>query len=252
MLSIAHTLRWLGHAYQNIPSKRVVNRENDLLFSQLFTISESLLLILDNEDSRRELADLYYQAWPFMYGRQNPYDLEGICSLYNKALVCNPSKETQVRVANMRFQTFFKSGKKTESLPYIQEAIRLGKELPENDQNTFLLANVYYYYTGYLMDSDCMEFEEAESYLSIALKHAALCREKGEDHLYFGLYDMRMAELRYLMGENHSAKKSIEQAIKTLKNYPDSLQAFIGEAEALQAIINESLKNSLLEGGLKA
>jgi len=244
MYSLAETARWLGHAYQNIDSYKALQPENDLRFAQLFNLSEALLLLIDSEESRRELGDLYYQAWPFMYQREHPHDIEGMCALYDRALACDSSKEMLMRVNNMRFLTLYKAGRKTEALSFILQALESTKELADTEHNRFLIANVHYNYSGYLMDPEFIDLEEAEKHLSIAIHYAAKTRAKEEDHLYFAIYDLRLAELKMLLGEFIQAKEAIERGLTSLKKFTENQHMLLGKAEALKSLINKTLAMS--------
>jgi hypothetical protein len=64
LLVLAQTVRWIGHTYQYMDSKKRVAPAGEAAAAHLFSIAEALLKLVDSEESRRELADLYYQAWP--------------------------------------------------------------------------------------------------------------------------------------------------------------------------------------------
>lgn len=244
LFSLADIARWLGYCYQNIDRYSTSQPINDRRFEQLFWLSEELLLLIDDESNQRSLAELYYRAWPFMYQRHYPEDVEGICALYNKALVCDNSQEMKIRVANMRFLACFKAGEKGKASNYLKEALDLAENSSVKNQNEFLMANLYNNYAAYLMDPETLDPEKALQYLQLATSYAAQCRAQGYDHQYFGVYDMRMAELQFLLGDFKAAMKAVESALITLKKYPESHHGFLDKAQALRSVIDKTLENS--------
>lgn len=242
LFNLADTIRWLGHCYQHIDKYQDLQPVNDLRYRQLFTLSEGIFLLMDDEKGRKELGDLYFQASPYMHQRQKGEDAQGICALYNKALACDDSPEMQVRVANMRFLTLFKAQQREEALYYLQQALAGIKKLPDTEQNRFLTANVHSNYAAYYMDPQTVDLEQAQMHLDHALKYAEKCRSVGEDRFYFAFYDMRAAELKLALGDYVQSKKYIDKAIATLNKNPESQRLYIGKAEALQSIIVDALK----------
>lgn len=237
LFNLADIMRWLGHCYQYIDKYSSLSSNNDHRFQQLFSLAESILLIIDTPESVRELGDLCFQAWPFMHQRKHPEDIDGICALYNKALACDSSTEMQVRVANMRFLDLFKAGKKEEAAKYIKQALSLIDALTNTLANGFLRANVHYNYAGYLMDPATLDLEQAEEHLQEAISFASHRRSVDEDHLYFAIYDMRLAELRLALDKCDSAAKVIKSALITLHKYPESNEPFLEKAVGLQTVI---------------
>lgn len=238
---LAETARWLGHCYQHLDQTVALNPENDLRFAQLFGLSESLLLLVDKEESKRSLADLYYQAWPFMYLRKHPEDVSGACRLYEQALHYDSSKEMQARISNQRFLLLFSHGRHTEALPYLLKAIFLAETLNDHDDNRFLLASLYDNYANYLMTPETLDLEQAEIYLSRSSKYVAQLKASGKDHLDFTIYERHLAEFKVLQGEFKSAKDMIECTIEKLKNHSYCQQTHAFKAEALKAFINKAL-----------
>lgn len=241
LLNLAQILRWLGHSYQNIDACKLPHPDNLARFEQLFNTSEALLLLADSEESKRELADLYYQAWPFMHQFKDPDDVEGVCALYETALTYDSSTEMQARVANMRFLALFSAGRKDESLPYIQKAIALAETLEDTPKHRFLLANFYHNFAGYLMTPETVDLEQAQACLQRVDDYATACRAAGRDHLYFALYDMRLAELKMVQGDDETAKQIIARALATLQKHPHSQQPHLLKAEAIQSLINQRI-----------
>src|SRR5690606_28493022 len=60
LLTLAKTAKLLALTYKYVDDH---NASLDLL-KQLFHFSESLLLLIDDAQSREELGDLYFSAWP--------------------------------------------------------------------------------------------------------------------------------------------------------------------------------------------
>lgn len=238
---IAETARWLGHCYQHLDQTTQLSTENELRFSNLFVLSESLHLLADNEESKACLADLYYQAWPFMYKRKNPEDFKGACQLYEKALYYDPSKEMQAKVANQRFLILFDHKQKSEALSQISKAILAAETLEDSDEHRLLLASLYDNYASYLMDPDALNLEHAEINLARTSKYAAQSRANGKDYLQFAFYDLRFAEFKFVSGEFKAAKELVERALTTIRKHPHSQAPHLVKAEAFRSLIDKTL-----------
>lgn len=239
LYSFAETVKWLGYSYQNIDENKTVTRENDLRFSQLFGLSESLHLLIDNEDSRQALADLYFQAWPFMHQRKYPQDTAGTFQQYEKALAYDSSLKMQARIGNELFMALFANGKKAEALQVIRKAIFDAESLEDNEDKDFLLSCLYDNYASYLMEPETLDLKEAQLYMKKTAAYASKRKEEGRDHLQFALYDMRHAELKLVMGEFEAAKELVTRSINTLHKQPQSQYPHLLKAEALKSLINK-------------
>lgn len=236
LYSLAETARWLGHCYQNINETQAVNSENDLRFSQLFHLSESLHLFIDDETSKKALADLYFQAWPFMHQRKNSSDISETCQLYEKALVLDPSTEMQLKTAMIRFATLFANGRKNEALPFMLKALTDAEMLEETAKNRFLLFSLHDHCARYHMDTESLNIQAAEESFSKACQY-----RHGKEWLPFALFDMRYAEFKYVTGEFEPAKRLIESSLSTLRKQPFSNHPFLHQAEALKSIIDKTI-----------
>ena len=245
LFNLADTVRWLGHCYQRIDSYCALNSANDQRFAQLFDLSEALLLIIDDERSRRELGDLYFRAWPFMHQRKHPEDVDQLCALYKKALSYDPSPEMQARVANMCFLCLSKAQRNDEAFACIKQAVEVAKKLSEHGSNRLLIAEVHNNYASHFMDTETLDLKQAEECLNVSLSYAAKCRQEGEDHVRFAAYDMRFAEIKLVLGEFEKATEAIERAIGTLKKIPPSKQALLVKAESLKCLIAEVVQDGL-------
>lgn len=241
MLSLAQTLRWLGHCYQNLDQTKTVNTENDRLFEHLFTTSESILLLADSELSKQALGDLYFRAWPFLHQRKQPNDTDGICALYDKALAYDDSKYRQAQVAQKHFQTLFAAGRMNEALVQIHKAIAMAKTLEDSEPVRFMLADLYHDYASYCLSPETLELDIAEINLNRAVGYADQRREAGADHLNFALYDIQFAEFKIVKGEFKEARMIAEHALETLRKHPQSQQPHIYKAEALKSYLEKSL-----------
>lgn len=230
MFILASTLRWLGHCLQNIDNYKVAHPLNDRRFEQIYFLSEAILLLADNEPCREELAELYYNAWPFMHGRKYPHDIEGKCAIYDKCLAYNSSAEMKARIANMRFIILSDSGVTERAARYLKEAMSIREKMPENKQNGLLLANLRNNYAAYLLELNPPELEEAEKYTRMAINYSSACRANDEDQLYFAIYDSRLAKIMQLTGRNEEAMELINRAINTLKKYPESNKELMEKA----------------------
>lgn len=240
LFNLAEIARWLGRSYQGIDKYSLPSEINERRFKQLFTLSESLLLLVNTAESHKALGDLYYETGAFIHQLQNPKDTEGIIACYDKALACDFSVKMQAQVANMRFVTLFKEGKLPEAFPYLQKAFHLAEENDFEDGG-FLKAKIQNNYAAYLMQPSLIDLDIAKTHLNKSLKFSHERRSVGEDHLIFAIFDLRHAELLIVFGEYQKAKKSIIQALSTLNKYPESNEKYVDKAMVLQEMIDEFL-----------
>ena len=218
------------------------NAINDNRFKQLFGLCESLLLLTDNEPSRKALAVLYSQAWPFMHQRQAPTDVEGTCALYLKALTYDTSPQMQAQVANRQFFTSFAAGKNNEAVAFIKNAIMLSQPLEDKEEHQLLIANIHHNYAEYLMTPKSLDLEQAETNMRIVENIMRRFRAQGSESLIFAVYDMRSAYLNLLKGKSALCKEALERAITTLKKQPESCQMLLEKAQTLLRLLNKGLK----------
>lgn len=225
LISLAQTFRYLGHCFHNLDSHKHICKENDRLFNNLFQSCEALLFLVDNNESKRELADLYSET-----------------TLCDKALHYDSSNEMKVRIANNQFQTLFSTGNEEEAIKEIDKAITMAETLNDSEQNRFLLANLHYNLAFARLSPGSFDAEQAEINFNRAARYASQSRERGRDHILFAVYDMRIAEFKMAKGELREAKIATERALDTLMKYPRSQQPHIFKAQALQAMIRERQK----------
>ncbi|HEV8052099.1 MAG TPA: hypothetical protein VGP47_06375 [Parachlamydiaceae bacterium] len=239
LYSLAETVRWLGYSYKSIDQNKTITPENDLRFSQLFGLSESLYLFIDDDESKHALADLYFQAWPFMHGRKNPQDAAGIFQNYEKALFYDSSPEMQANIGNSLFVSLFENGQKSEALQVLKKAILGAESLEENERKQFLLSSLYDNYASYLMDPETLDLVEAGIYLQRVEAYVVRSRLDERDHLQFAFYDMRYAEYKLVMDEFDAAKEIIQRALNTIQKQPQSQQPHMIKAQALKSLIHK-------------
>jgi tetratricopeptide (TPR) repeat protein len=235
--SLAETVKWLGYSYLNIDANKSASTENDLRFSQLFGLGESLYLLINNEDSKRGLADLYFQAWPFNRKCDSPTDTEDAFLRCEKALAYDSSTEMQARIGNVLCAALSSNGQKPRALQAIKKAISDAERLDGNDENRFLLSALYDSCAGCLMDPETLDLEAAETCMKKCQDFASGRRQEGRDQLQFALYDMRYAEYKLVTGEFAAAKESVERAIGTIHRQPQSQHPHLLKAEALKSVI---------------
>jgi tetratricopeptide (TPR) repeat protein len=242
LFRLAETVRYLGYCYQKLDSYLSPTHDNDLRFSQLFKLSEGLHLFINSPESKLALGDLYFQSWPFMYARNCPNDVEGICKLYEKALDYDSSPEMQALIADRQFQVLFSHGKKQESVAFLQKAVLQAETLDDNDDNRRLLSGLYHSLACYHMDPESLDLNQAEINLSKASKYASLKRSEGVDLLEFAHLDMQYAELKFVKEDFNAAKDLVERALTTLKKQPQSYSSLNLQAEALKNLIERTHK----------
>lgn len=233
--ALATTLRWLGHCYQNIDKYLESNPLNDRRYEQLYYFSESILKNhLDDQACLMELSELYYNSWSFLHERKHPGDWKGKCATYDRVLEINKDHEMRARVANMRFGILDSHGQHDEAVKYLQEAMEIRAALPETKQNGFLLGNLRNNYVYHLLRQPEPDLEKADKMIRLALCYSSESRANGEDHMYFAIWDMKLAQIYLLKGNKTEALQMIEKAIGTLSKYPESNASLLSQALGLK------------------
>lgn len=241
-LILAFTLRWLGHSYQNIDGYKKAFPENDKRFEQIYYFCEAILL-KNTFDKKAclELAELYYNSWPFLHLRKHPNDYLGACAAYDSVLAINDEPEMKARVANMRFILLNQTEHKEKAQKYLEEAMEIRSALPEEKQNGFLLANLRNNYAAFLLQQKEPDLDKAAQFLLLALDYSTKMRKKNEDHLYFALYDLQFANLQMMQQKPAEALDTLERAVNTLNRYPESNQELLLRAAILKAVAEMQL-----------
>lgn len=221
---LASTLRWLGHCYQNIDSYKEATPGNTHRFEQIYYLSEFLLKECSetSEESKNELAELYYNSWPFLHLLNHPGDFEGASQQYEKVLDLNREPEMRARIANMRYILLKNAGNEDLAVENLKDAMVIRSSLPESQQNGFLLANLRNNYAAHLLSKSNPDYDEAEKYVNMAIKYSTESRKNGEDHVCFAIYDIKLGRIYFAKGKIDEAKEMANKAIETLKKYPES------------------------------
>lgn len=224
-------VRWLGHSYQQLDSS------DKIPFSELFRLSEEVLLISDYDERQRALADLYMRADSFFAFSPREVNPNTIDQHYSICLMYDQSDEMKARIAYQRFLKLFVAGHKEQSLRFIQQAIAAATLLKDNDRHRRLLAQLYDSYAGYFMELDTLNAEQAEVNLAKCSKFVAQCRASNKDHLEFVLYDLRHAKFEIIMGKSKAAQEGVARASATLNKYPHPPHSYWVATESLKEIV---------------
>lgn len=239
LFCLAEALRGLGHSYQCLHEGSLSIPAPSPFFRPLLQLSESLLLLAQNDESRRALADLYVQARHYLHSQ--PQTLEEIEHFYDICLSYDSSEGMQVRVAHQYFLILSQHGYRKEALPYIHQALNTiaGISL-EHEKQLSLLANLCNDYALYLMNPHTPDLKLAEQLLETSVNYANRSRAAGRDLFIFARYDISSAQLYLLKGDLQTARNLIERALATLHKYPFHHEDLLIQAEALKSLIHQT------------
>ncbi|MCB1112410.1 MAG: tetratricopeptide repeat protein [Chlamydiales bacterium] len=213
---LASTLRWLGHCYQNIDTTRCLSQDNLTRFHNLYHLAEKLLLLGDSKETRLELAELYYNAYPFMHQLENPEDRIGAYHWYEKAMEYNSSNAMQVRVLNMKLRLLPFSP--NERLDLQRQVLSLYLEIPECERDPFLVAM----YRNNLAQCLILQGNPAEA-KALLKETVAYCEENHEKyHSYFPLFYFNLA----MISENEEAIPLLRTALELCKKNEKGSEAY--------------------------
>lgn len=242
--NLGTSLRWLGHCYQNIDKFLDINPENNARFKHIYYGSESLLKLANNEKFRKELAELYYNSWYFLFKREFPNDIEGGCAVYNNVLKYTDDLEMTARIANMRFVILRNAGLHEKAEVYLRQALAIRESMPENKQTAILLANLRNSYAKFLFDQPNPDLEMARKYNKMALHYSDACRANGEYNVYFAFYEKTAAEICKKMGLMQEANTHIDNAIKVHERYKEIYHDSYEEAKLFKTELQPYLKSN--------
>lgn len=235
---LAETIRGFGHCCQHLTANAQTDSRETPSFQPLLRLSESLLLLAQNEDSHHALADLYVQARPYLHSQ--PQDAAELEHFYDICLSYDSSAEMRARVARQHFLVLSNNGYRAEALSHIHVALNIVATLQENDYKFALLAELCNDYAKYLMHPENPDVTLAEQLLETSINYTDQCRASGRDCFSFALYDISSAELHLLKGKLETAKNFIERALTTLHKYPYQQEALLIKAEALKSLIHKT------------
>jgi hypothetical protein len=229
---LANTARLLALSYkQTDPSP------NNSILTQLFTLSESLLLLIDNACNRKELAHLYFSSWPLF----NASLKNDAVALHEKILPHCNTPEMEAKVANKQYMIEFAAGNMEAAQKCIEHALSLGNSHPHSF-SPYLLSTIHYNYGMLFLEPQNFDIEKARDFLKKAADFASLSREAGEERLYFATYDEQMAEIECLMGNFQEAKKYVETSLATLALYPKIDNTLEFKNLGINSLINKILE----------
>ncbi len=104
-LAVAHTLRYLGHCYQNLPEFGKPTEENIGLFENIYGLSGLILDHFEDEDSRWEWVELKYNTERFLLSLKHPHDVsKGLASLDAVKKELEKFPQDSLRVVEKRAQ----------------------------------------------------------------------------------------------------------------------------------------------------
>lgn len=232
LFHLAEAVRWLGHCYQSLASDHAES------ISSLLRLSESLLLLADDERSRHALADLYVRARQYI--TPQPTNADELGHFYDICLRYDSSAYMQARVAHQHFCALSAHGYQNEALPHIYAAMNIASKLEEGDEKLALLADFCDHYAYYLMNPNTLDLPLASQLFKTSTPYATQCRSEGRDLFTFALYDMHAAQFKLLTGELQEAKNLIESALATLHKYPHQNSTLLIQADALKSLIHKT------------
>ncbi len=247
--TLGYTLYWLcnglGHTagFQEKDDNADRQALNHKRIDQVCFLADSLLSRLDNPKSKLELAELYYNGLSRIERRKNPESVDASHLWLDKASQINPSLHFLARVANLKSCDYAVIGNLEQAKKFLMEAIRIRESLKIEEQDPFLVANLYCRRSGFALKES--NFDEAELYIAKSLEHADACRSERNpetdelldhknDHQYFGLYNMQMAKVKFSKKEKDLAVKHINRALDTFNFHKQDSQQLIKDAEEIK------------------
>ncbi len=238
LFALADTARLLCCCYQQEDGRQADEKRCELLF----TLSEGLFLLMNDEVGTRELGGLYYQILSRQHRRKSPSDLDGLFAIYDKALAYDHSTEMQVKIANCCFAVLFNVDRKKEAITYLRQALLDIKMLADTEDSRYLIAEVHHHFAEYCLEPETIDLEEAERSLNIAVQYASQSRLVGIERKSFVAFDMHQALLKLVLGDLPMAKEAIMRAVNALQKHALNYEELADKIKVLQAIIDDSLQ----------
>lgn len=143
------------------------------------------------------------------------------------------------RVANLKSCHYQIVGDFVRAMQLLNEAIQIRESFPKEEQDPFLVANLYNRKAGFLLKE--RRLDEADFSIDVAIAYSAALRGRRHpetdklvdltyDHQYFGLYDHKKAQIKLAKEELEEAMKFINRALETFRHHEQDSKALIEEA----------------------
>lgn len=223
--------------------------ENTKRFNQVYDLCERILKLAGSEKANLELAEMYYNGRSRMALNDS---IEKAHEWLDKAAAMNTGSEMQARVANLKSCDWMNKKDYKKALEFANIAIAIRESFPKEEQDPFLVANLYNRCAGFLTHQE--KYNEAEERVNQALEYAEKCRGTRDsqdriitptyDHQYFGFYDQQKAKLLTIKYEKEmkpelydEAIKHFDRAIETFGHHAQDSQAYLQSATILKGYL---------------
>lgn len=247
---LGFTLSWMANSlhhtegFREKENEQEVTSRNHKRFDQIYILTEKVLLLADTEEAKQELAELYYNGLRGMELRKDPKNLEAAHAWLEKGMGINPSLSYKARVANIKSCDYSSIGDIEKVKHLLDEAIKIREGIAPEEQDQFLVANLYCRRAGFAIKESALD--QAESFIGKSLEHAESCRsarnpetdkliDHKNDHQYFGFYDFQMAQIKFAKNEPKAALLHINRALDTFEFHKQDSADFIAMALTLKA-----------------
>ena len=211
LVDLAQIVGWICDADTHIDDHLIKNERA----IELFRLSESLLLLANDRIAHKDLADLYC-----VQPREGTIDLTDISRIYDKALAYDNSIEMQLKVSCKRFLAYFKTSNKYDAEKIIKTILESLEKIPDSNENSLLKSDAYYCYATHLLEHETYRIEEAEQSLKVAQSYAEKVRKQGFELFAFATYDIKFAEIKFVIGDQIGAREIAQRALDNLKRNP--------------------------------
>lgn len=239
-LFIAHNYRFLGHCYQNIDAYiKAGDQKMISLFEMIYSVNEILLKeAKEGSEGHKELTELYYNSWPFVYWLKNPNDPLGKMGIYDTHVLSRDSSDPMMaRVLNMKSIISENDLKDLDkAIEYAEASFSIRQRIDNN--NPFLLANLKNNLAKLYLKAYPDKLGMPDMYLTEAVAFAEAEREKGNFHPYHAFYFQGLCGIRIKQGRVKEALELINKAIDILEketggSYGEALAAYKNMRDAL-------------------
>lgn len=245
LTKMGYTLSWMANSLHHTQGFRTTEEDksiealNHRRFDQVYALCEKVLIMADNEKANLELAEMYYNGLRGVEFRKDPKNIEGAHQWLDKAMKLNPSLEMAARVANLKSGDYANAGDFEKAIGFVDKAFKIRQSFPKEQQDPFLVANLYSRKAGFLLKAG--NLEEADQTINNAIEHSTACRIKGKNHQYFGIYDMTKAKIKLAQGEHKEALKYINSSLATFEYHEEDSADLIKMALATKEAIEKAI-----------
>lgn len=249
LIKAAFTLSWLANSlhhtqgYREREDDASVKEMNHKRFDQVYALTAKLLTLANTSEANLELAELYYNGMRGIEFRKDPNNIGGAHKWLDLAMELNPSKEMAARIANRKSCDWMSVDLK-KAIAFLTQAIEIRKSFPKEEQDPFLVANLNSRHADFLQKNE--NLEAADKAIDLALEYSTGCRgdrdpmtdkikDPTHDHQYFGLYDIKKAQIQLALGNTQEAIKYIDRALETFEHHKQDSADLIADALKIKA-----------------